>query len=120
MVSTKKDGIGRRLAERAALTHPSRPVLVGLKPVDGRTPLRAGAHLFTPGAQPVTAHDQGYVTSACVSPTLGHPIALGLLSRGAERIGERVRVLDPVRGGDTEAEVCMPCFIDPEGVRTRG
>ena len=120
MVSTKKDGIGRRLAERAALTHPSRPVLVGLKPVDGRTPLRAGAHLFAPGAQPVTAHDQGYVTSACVSPTLGHPIALGLLSRGAERIGERVRVLDPVRGGDTEAEVCMPCFIDPEGVRTRG
>jgi len=120
MVSAKKDCIGRRLAERPALVDPARPVLVGLKPVDGRSPLRAGSHLFTPGAEPVTANDQGYVTSACHSPTLGHPIALGLLSRGAERIGQRVRVLDPLRGGDTEAEVCMPCFIDPEGVRTRG
>jgi sarcosine oxidase subunit alpha len=120
MVSTKKDCIGRRLAERPALVDPARPVLVGLKPVDARTPLGAGAHLFTPGAEPVTANDQGYVTSACFSPTLGHPIALAMLARGGERLGERVRVLDPVRGGDTEAEVCAPCFVDPEGVRTRG
>jgi hypothetical protein len=25
-----------------------------------------------------------------------------------------------VRGGDTEAWVCPPVFLDPEGVRTRG
>ncbi|WP_270939033.1 glycine cleavage T C-terminal barrel domain-containing protein, partial [Falsiroseomonas oryzae] len=120
MVSTKKDGIGRRLAERPALVDPARPVLVGLKPVDGRTPLRAGAHLFAPDAEPVTANDQGYVTSACFSPTLGQPIALALLANGATRIGQRIRVLDPVRGGDAEAEVCAPVFVDPEGGRTRG
>jgi sarcosine oxidase subunit alpha len=120
MVSARKDCIGRRMAERPALADPARPVLVGLKPVDRRSPLRAGAHLFAPGAEARTANDQGYVTSACVSPTLGHPIALALLADGTARWGSRVRVLDPVRGGDTEAEVFAPCFLDPEGVRTRG
>jgi sarcosine oxidase subunit alpha len=120
MVSTKKDCIGRRLAERPVLTDPARPVLVGLKPVDGRSPIRAGAHLYTPGAAVVTSNGQGYVTSACHSPILGHPIALAVLARGTERIGERIRVLDPVRDGDVEAEICAPVFIDPEGARTRG
>jgi sarcosine oxidase subunit alpha len=120
MVSAKKDCIGRRLAERPALVDPDRPVLVGLKPVDGASPVRAGAHLHMPGAEVSTANGQGYVTSACFSPTLGHPIALGVLARGTARIGQQIRVLDPVRGGDILAEVCSPVFIDPEGGRTRG
>lgn len=120
LVSARKDCIGRRLAERPALTDPRRPVLVGLKPVDGSTPLRAGAHLLAPGAEASTASDLGHVTSACFSPTLGMPIALALLAGGAERMGTRIRVLDPVRGGDAEAEVCPPGFLDPTGERTRG
>jgi sarcosine oxidase subunit alpha len=120
MLARRKDFIGRRLAERPALVDPMRPVLVGLKPVDGRTPIRAGAHLYAPGAVTHTANGLGYVTSACFSPTLGHPIALALLSEGATRHGQRIRVLDPVRDGDTEAEVCPPVFVDPEGGRTRG
>ena len=120
LVSARKDCIGRRLAEPPALTDPTRPVLVGLKPVDGTSPIRAGAHLFMPGLEPVTANDEGHVTSACHSPTLGHPIALALLARGTERIGQRIRVLDPVRNGDLEAEICSPVFVDPEGGRTRG
>ena len=120
MVSTKKDCIGRRMAERPALLDPARPALVGLKPCDGRTALRGGSHLFAPGAAVNSANDLGHVTAACFSPTLGHPIALALLSGGAARIGERIRVLDLLRGGDAEAEICAPCFIDPEGVRARG
>ncbi len=120
MVSNRKDGIGRRLAERPALNDPARPVLVGLRPVDGRTPLRAGSHLYQPGAAVSTANGLGYVTSACYSPTLGTPIALALLSGGKERIGSRIRVLDPVRDGDQLAEVCHPVFIDAEGTRSRG
>ncbi|WP_372619490.1 sarcosine oxidase subunit alpha family protein [Falsiroseomonas sp.] len=120
MVSTKKDCIGRRLAERPALVDPARHVLVGLKPADGRSPIRAGAHLYEIGAQVVTSNGQGYVTSACHSPTLGMPIALALLDRGAERVGQRIRVLDPLRNGDMDAEVCSPVFVDPEGGRTRG
>jgi sarcosine oxidase subunit alpha len=120
LVSTRKDCIGRALSQRPALTDPARPVLVGLKPVDRGRRLRAGAHLLPPSAEPRTENDEGHVTSACFSPTLGHSIALGLLARGAERMGQRVRVFDPVRDGDLEAEVCPPCFVDPEGARTRG
>jgi sarcosine oxidase subunit alpha len=120
LVSARKDCIGRRLAERPALTDPARPVLVGLMPADGSTPIRSGAHLYDIGAEVVTANGQGHVTSACFSPTLGHPIALALLARGAERIGQRIRVLDPVRDGDLEAEICSPVFVDPGGGRSRG
>jgi sarcosine oxidase subunit alpha len=50
---------------------------------------------------------------------LGHSIALAMLSGGPARIGETVRALDPVRGGDVEVEVCDPVFYDPEGERLR-
>lgn len=120
LVSTRKDCIGARMARRPALADPDRPALVGLKPRDGRSAIRAGSHLLSPGAAETTDNGEGYVTSACVSPTLGHPIALALLRRGPARIGETVRVHDPLRGGDTLAEVCAPVFVDPEGGRTRG
>ncbi len=60
------------------------------------------------------------MTSVAYSPTLGHWIGLGLLKRGPERIGERVRAYDPVRGGDVLVEVCAPGFVDPDGERLRG
>jgi len=68
----------------------------------------------------VAANDQGYVTSAAWSPTLGHAIALGLLRHGPDRHGETVIVHDPLRGADVEAIVCHPVFVDPEGSRVRG
>lgn len=120
MMSTKKDYIGRVMARRPGLVDPGRPSLVGLKPVDRNQRLRAGAHLLACGATPVAANDEGYVTSAAWSPTLGHSIALALLSRGSERHGERIVVHDPVRSGDVEAEICSPIFVDPEGARVRG
>jgi sarcosine oxidase subunit alpha len=120
LVSARKDCIGARMARRPALADPARPALVGLKPCDGRSAIRAGAHLLAPGAAATAANDEGYVTSACFSPTLGHPIALALLRHGPSRIGETVRVHDPLRGGDKLAEVCAPVFVDPEGGRARG
>ena len=119
MVSRKKDFIGRVMAERPGLTTPNRPRLVGLRPLAPSQRIRAGAHLLRPGASPVAANDEGYVTSAAFSPTLGHPIALALLARGPDRHGERIVVHDPVRGPDIEAEVCSPVFFDPEGARLR-
>ena len=83
--------------------------------VDAR--LRAGAHFLTRGDAVSLENDQGYVTSVAFSPMLGHWIGLGMLVRGPERIGERIRVYDPLRNGDFEAEVCSPVFFDPEGVR---
>ena len=120
MLSKKKDFIGKVMAQRPGLTDPARPALVGLKPVNPGERIRAGAHLLPQGAKAIAANDQGHVTSACFSPTLGHAIALALLQHGPARHGEQVVVHDPVRGADVLAEVCDPVFVDPEGVRVRG
>ncbi|WP_374409953.1 sarcosine oxidase subunit alpha family protein [Novosphingobium colocasiae] len=120
MMSRKKDYIGRTMAGREGLTDPARPALVGLVPVDRTSRIRAGGHLLPPGAAATAASDEGYVTSAAYSPTLGHPIALALLANGPSRHGEHVIVHDPVRGADVEAQVCPPVFLDPEGARLRG
>lgn len=119
LLSTKKDFIGRTLAGREGFVDPSRPTLIGLKPVDPTARLRAGSHLVRRGVQPVAANDEGYVTSAAYSPSNGCWVAIGLLARGPERIGEIVRVFDPVRDGDVECEVVSPVFVDPEGARLR-
>jgi glycine cleavage system aminomethyltransferase T len=57
---------------------------------------------------------------AAYSPTLGHGIALALLSCGRDRHGDCVIAHDPVRGTVMEAKVCNPVFYDPEGARVRG
>jgi sarcosine oxidase subunit alpha len=120
MMSTKKDYVGRLMAQRPALLDPDRPTLVGLKPLDPAARLRGGAHLFAHGAAITPDSDEGFVTSVAFSPSLGHWIGLGLLARGPERIGERIRVYDPIRGADLEAEIVSPLFVDPEGARLRG
>ncbi len=120
MLSSRKDFIGRVMAERAALRSPERPTFVGFKPYNPMQRLRAGAHLLPFGAPATADNDQGYVTSVAFSPSLGQWVGLGLLQRGPERYGERLRAYDPVRSGDTEVEVCNPVFIDAERVRLNG
>jgi sarcosine oxidase subunit alpha len=120
MMSTRKDFIGSVLSRRPGLVEPNRPALVGLKPVDPSERLYAGAHFLSMGAKMTLSNDQGYLTSVAFSPMLGHWIGLGLLARGPQRIGERIRACDPVRSGETEVEVVSPVFFDPEGVRLRG
>ena len=117
MMSSKKDYIGRVLAGRPALLDPARPALIGFKPVDPTERLYGGAHFIPMSAAPSPESDEGHMTSVAFSPTLGHWIGLGLLRRGPERIGERMRAYDPVRGNDTQVEVCAPVFVDPEGSR---
>jgi sarcosine oxidase subunit alpha len=120
MMSTSKDFIGRAMAHRPALLDPDRPTLAGFRAVDPVRRLRAGAHFVALGAPASAGHDEGYMTSVAFSPTLGHWIGLGLIRRGPERIGERVRAVDPVRDGDVEVEICNPVFIDSKGERLRG
>lgn len=117
MMSTKKDYIGRRLFERPGICDPARPSLIGLKAADGDARLSAGAHLLPMGAPTTAEHDEGCVTSTAYSPELGHWIALGLLRNGPERIGERVRMVDLVRGLDLPVEVVPSVFVDPQGER---
>jgi heterotetrameric sarcosine oxidase alpha subunit len=119
MMSSHKEFIGRVLSQRPALVDPDRPVLVGVKPIDRWTRLNAGAHLLRLSSQPTLENDEGYVTSAAFSPTLGQWIGLALLARGRARMGERVRVYDPVRNSDLQADIVHPVFFDPEGTRLK-
>lgn len=104
---------------RPGLTDPDRPQLVGLRPLDGRTELPAGAHLFPVGAEITPQNSEGHVTSTCVSPTLGMPLALGFLRAGPARLGETVRLVDHLRGVQVECRVAGPVAYDPEGARAR-
>jgi sarcosine oxidase subunit alpha len=119
LLSKRKDFVGRALATRGALTNPARPTLIGLKLLNQGDRLRAGAHLLPQDVPAVAANDQGFVSSVAFSPTLGHWIGLGLLQNGPARLGEIIRVYDPIRNGDALAEIVAPVFVDPEGARLR-
>ena len=119
MISARKDCIGKVMAARPGLNDRNRARLVGLKPVGEVKQLVSGAHLFREGAKVIPENDQGYMTSVCYSPTLGHMIGLGFLERGAARYGDRVVMVDRTKGLETICEVVNPVFFDPDGGRAR-
>ena len=116
MVSAKKDCIGKAAATRPGLWGPEREQLVGLR---AQAPISAGAHLFVPGQEVHRETDQGYVTSVCWSPTVGAFLGLGFLKDGRARVGEKIRLVDHLRGLDVICEVTGPVFHDPEGEKLR-
>lgn len=116
MVAARKDCIGKAAATRPGMWGPEREQLVGLK---ASTPISAGAHLFVPRTEVHRETDQGYVTSICWSPTEGAWLGLAFLKNGRARLGEKVRLVDHLRGLDVICEVCHPVFHDPEGEKLR-
>jgi heterotetrameric sarcosine oxidase alpha subunit len=116
MVAARKDCIGKAAATRPGLWGPEREQLVGLR---ASAPITAGAHLFVPGTEVHRETDQGYVTSVCWSPTVGAWLGLGFLKDGRARVGEKVRLVDHLRGLDVICEVSPPVFHDPEGEKLR-
>ena len=133
LVSSKKDFIGRRLAQRSGLTGPGRLQLVGLAPLDPNARLRAGAqlietarpHLVRPSRaartpMPSSTPMIGHVTSTTYSPVLGHDIALALLKDGRAIKGSTVYAAYPLKDEITAARIVDPVFFDKEGARYRG
>ena len=118
MISPKKDCIGKAMAARPGLVGPERQQLVGLKIVVG-TPPCSGAHLFTQGDTVGREQSQGYITSFAHSDLMGACLALGFLKNGRARYGEKIRIVDHLRGLDLLAEVCDPVFHDKEGEKLR-
>ena len=119
LVAARNEAVGSVLAKRPALLEPTRPQLVGLRPVNQQQRLYAGSHFLPQGAANTAQHDVGYVTSVAYSPSLGHWIGLGLLERGPERHGEVLRAVDLLRGHYVVVEICDPVFLDPAGERLR-
>lgn len=116
-ISKKKDDyIGKRGQMRLCMTDPERWRLVGLETLDGST-LPDGAHALGEGendyGRPVAI---GRVTSTYFSPTLGRGIAMGLVRRGPERMGEVIQFATPdVPGKTTKARIVSPSFLDRDG-----
>jgi sarcosine oxidase subunit alpha len=104
--------VGRRSLLRPVATDADRMQLVGLLPRDCRSRLPVGAHI-TPHAPPAAV--EGYVTSSVFSPVLGHPIALAMLRRGGQRVGEQVTAYH--LGRAFAAEVVKTPFFDAAGER---
>jgi sarcosine oxidase subunit alpha len=108
------------MLERPALADAARPSLVGLEPIDGVTPIPAGAQLVDDPRVPPPVPMLGHVTSPTFSPTLGRPIALALLKGGTGRKGETVVAAAPLDGSFVPARVVEPVFYDPAGERLHG
>jgi sarcosine oxidase subunit alpha len=118
MISPKKDCIGKAMAARPGLLGDERQQLVGLKVVVG-TPPCSGAHLFSQGDTVGREQSQGYITSFAHSDLMGACLALAFLKNGRARYGEKIRIVDHLRGLDLLAEVCDPVFHDKEGEKLR-
>ena len=115
VAKSKRDFVGKRSLARASMSNPARKQLVGLMTVDGKTVLEEGAQLVENPNQAVPMTLLGHVTSSYFSASLGHPIALAMLSGGRARIGSTLHV--PMPGGAITVRVTKPVFYDPEGAR---
>jgi sarcosine oxidase subunit alpha len=116
MVKKSGDFVGRAMAEREALTDPERPALVGIRPIDKRERVRAGAHIVRHRAG---TDSEGWVTSAHKSLEHDSFVALGMLRRGPKRHGERLFAVYPLRNEAVEVLITSPHHVDPENVRVR-
>ncbi len=92
-ISKKKDDfLGKRGQQRSYLNDPNRWKLVSLEVLDNDEPLPHGVY-----AQGETKNEfdhprmEGRVTSTYYSPILKRPIAMGLVERGTERMGEVIK-----------------------------
>ena len=86
--------------------------LVGLLTDDPGTVLPCGAcavEAEPDGGQAIV----GYVTSSYHSPTVGRSIAMALVQRGRERMGESVAL--PVQDGTVRARIVRPAFLEDGG-----
>ncbi|MUZ74745.1 sarcosine oxidase subunit alpha family protein [Agrobacterium vitis] len=116
--SSKKPFIGSVLRKRPALEEPNRPSLVGLEIIGDRG-ASGGSLLYNIGATP-EGHGQGWVSATTYSPALEKHIALALLSKGPQRIGETIQVVDFISNTTVLAKVVSHHFFDPEGHRQNG
>ncbi|MGL5008619.1 MAG: glycine cleavage T C-terminal barrel domain-containing protein, partial [Paracoccaceae bacterium] len=110
----KEDYLGKRGQARNHLASAERWRLVGLETLDGSV-IPDGAYAVAAG---VNANGQrnteGRVTSTYFSPTLKRGIAMGLIHKGPERMGETVE-FNTVSGGTVKARIVDAVFYDKDG-----
>ena len=113
MMKKQGDFIGRVMAQRPGLTDPSRPRLVGVRPVDPSNPLHAGAHLVEAGS----SRSLGWMTSVTRAVEIEGWIGMAMLRDGQRRMGTRLLAANPLAKKAIEVEIVSPHFVDPENRR---
>ena len=96
---------------QAQLTQGAPRKRVGIRPLDGRTPLRDHTVLKTEAGELV-----GEVTSGGFGPTHDGPVAMGYVATNVSTIG--TALIAEVRGKALACEVCDPIFVQQRYVRT--
>ena len=110
----KEDFLGKRGQQREEFQKPDRWKLVGLETLDGSV-LEDGAYaVLEDRNENGQRRTGGRVTSTYYSPTLDRGIAMGLVARGPERMGETVR-FTRIGGEPVEARIVDPVFFDKDG-----
>ena len=114
-ISKKKDDfLGKRAQERSFMDNPDRWQLVGLETLDGSV-LEDGAYAIAEGTNANgQVNTQGRVTSTYYSPILGRGIAMGLVHKGPDRMGEVIS-FTKIGASPVPAKIVSPVFYDPEG-----
>jgi sarcosine oxidase subunit alpha len=114
-ISKKKaDFLGKRAQERTDMVRADRWKLVGLETLDGSV-LPDGAYAVAAGTNALGQRNMiGRVTSTYHSPTLGRGIAMGLVEKGPERMGE-VLEFPGTDGRLFKARIVDPVFYDRDG-----
>ena len=111
MVTADKDCIGKVLARASGAARPGaadrrRGEAASIQ--RSRSPPARISFRLAPTRSPPTTRAIS-PRSPC-SPVLGQDIGIGFLARGRERIGERIRAVDLLRGHDVECVVGSPVF----------
>lgn len=117
-LSKKKDDyLGKRAQERRFMDNPDRWRLVGLETLDGSV-LPDGAYAIAEGVNSNGQRNtEGRVTSTYHSPTLGRGIAMGLVHRGPDRMGEVITFNTVEESKTVAARIVDPVFYDKEGAK---
>jgi sarcosine oxidase subunit alpha len=113
------DFIGKRSSSRPADTQEGRFQFTGLEAVDPTQELPVGGHIIDAGSTTIPVKTQGYVTSACMSPTLDNKsVGLGIVKDASKRLNEEVTVF--ANGKRIAARIVAPAHFDPKGERLNG
>ncbi|MGJ8610863.1 MAG: glycine cleavage T C-terminal barrel domain-containing protein, partial [Octadecabacter sp.] len=119
-ISKKKDDfLGKRGQLRSHMVDPDRWQLVGLESVDGSV-IPDGAYAVAEGENANGQRNtQGRITSTYYSANLGRGIAMGLVHKGPERMGE-VIAFPKTDGTEVQAKIVDAVFYDPKGEKMNG
>ncbi|MCH2250044.1 MAG: sarcosine oxidase subunit alpha family protein [Cognatishimia sp.] len=110
----KEDFLGKRAQERAHMASADRWKLVGLETLDGSV-IPDGAYIPSAGDNANGQRNvQGRITSTYYSPTLDRGIAMALVHKGPDRMGE-VLDIPKLDGTSVKARIVDQVFYDKDG-----